>query len=68
MQAGYTDGEVNHLRAELLKGKDIIYQKSVKLAVAGETGAGKSALLNAILGVASLNIEVRPPRAHRLAY
>jgi ATPase subunit of ABC transporter with duplicated ATPase domains len=60
MNNGYKDGEAKHLRDEIVKGKEIKYQEAVKLAVAGDTGAGKSALLNAILGVINLNIEVRP--------
>jgi predicted GTPase len=41
-----------------VRSKNIPYQDDVKLAVAGDTGAGKSALLNAILGVLNLTIEV----------
>jgi hypothetical protein len=55
---GYKDEEANHLREQIVTGKKIKYQEAVKLAVAGDTGAGKSALLNAILGIINLNIEV----------
>jgi len=58
MNQGYKDDEAGHLRAEVINYKTITYQESVRLAVAGDTGAGKSALLNAILGVVNLNIEV----------
>jgi hypothetical protein len=60
MNEGYKDEEAKHLRSEVLSYKTVSYQETVQLAVAGDTGAGKSALLNAILGVVNLNIEVRP--------
>jgi hypothetical protein len=56
---GYSDEELTHLWNEVMRSKTIPYQGAVKLAVAGDTGAGKSALLNAILGVLNLTIEVR---------
>lgn len=59
---GYEDGEGIILRNEMMKHKHIPYQEKIQLAVAGDTGAGKSALLNAILGVLNLNIEVCPNR------
>lgn len=55
---GYQDNETKHLRAEVQRSKTINYQDAVRLAMAGDTGVGKSALLNAILGVINLNIEV----------
>jgi hypothetical protein len=55
---GYKDDEAKHLRKEIIEHKAIPYQEAVHLAVAGDTGVGKSALLNAILGVINLNIEV----------
>jgi len=55
---GYNDEEVNYLWNEVVKSTKIPYRDAVKLAVAGETGAGKSALLNALLGVLNLTIEV----------
>jgi ABC-type glutathione transport system ATPase component len=58
MQDGYSDKEAEHLRNEVVRSKTIKYQTAMKLAVAGDTGAGKSALLNSILGVINLNIEV----------
>ncbi|CAO2655631.1 Nn.00g044340.m01.CDS01 [Neocucurbitaria sp. VM-36] len=57
MRSGYKDKEATHLREEILNSRNILYQESVRLAVAGDTGAGKSALLNAIIGVVNLNIE-----------
>ena len=59
MNGGYKDDEAKHLRAEILNNKTIPYQDAVRLAVAGDTGVGKSALLNSILGVLNLTIEVR---------
>jgi hypothetical protein len=56
-QNGYNDEESSHLWNEIVS-KNIPYQDDIKLAVAGDTGAGKSALLNAILGVLNLTIEV----------
>jgi hypothetical protein len=58
IRSGYSDEEVIHLRNAMVKSKEISNQEVVRLAVAGDTGAGKSALLNAILGVLNLNIEV----------
>lgn len=58
MANGYDDDEAKHLRNEAIKYKTIPYQEAIHLAVAGDTGAGKSALLNAVLGVLNLNIEV----------
>jgi hypothetical protein len=55
---GYNDEELTLLWNEVVRGKKIPYQEAVKLAVAGDTGAGKSALLNSILGVLNLTIEV----------
>jgi hypothetical protein len=55
---GYTDDEASYLWSEVMKSNKIPYRDAVKVAVAGETGAGKSALLNAILGVLNLTIEV----------
>jgi hypothetical protein len=57
-QDGYNDEESSYLWNEIVRSKNIPYQDDVKLAVAGDTGAGKSALLNAILGVLNLTIEV----------
>lgn len=55
---GYNDDELKLLWNEVVRGRKIPYQEAVKLAVAGDTGAGKSALLNSILGVLNLTIEV----------
>jgi hypothetical protein len=55
---GYNDEELTLLWNEIVRGNKIPYQDAVKLAVAGDTGAGKSALLNSILGVLNLTIEV----------
>lgn len=58
-QNGHRDSEAARLRNEIIRKKNIKYQDSVRLAVAGDTGVGKSALLNALLGVLNLTIEVR---------
>lgn len=60
IQGGYKDAEAQHLRNEIISKKEIDYQDAVRLAVAGDTGVGKSALLNALLGVLNLTIEVYP--------
>jgi predicted GTPase len=66
-KGGYHDDETQHLWNEVMKSKIIPYQDAVKLAVAGDTGAGKSALLNAILGVLNLTIEVREAIQHTVS-
>lgn len=58
IRRGYDDEEAQRLRNEIIKKKSINYQDAVRLAVAGDTGVGKSALLNALLGVLNLTIEV----------
>jgi maltoporin len=55
---GYTDPEATHLRDEIISKKTMKNETAVRLAVAGDTGVGKSALLNALLGVLNLTIEV----------
>lgn len=58
MNNGYDDAEAKHLRKQILRNNKIPYQEVVRISVAGDTGAGKSALLNALLGVINLNVEV----------
>ena len=58
IQQGYEDDEAQRLRNEIIRKKTVNYQDAVRLAVAGDTGVGKSALLNALLGVLNLTIEV----------
>lgn len=59
IRSGYDDdAEATHLRKEILRNNKIPYQEVVRMSVAGDTGAGKSALLNALLGVVNLNVEV----------
>jgi len=58
IRKGYKDEEAQRLRTEIIRKNNINYQESVRLAVAGDTGVGKSALLNALLGVLNLTIEV----------
>jgi len=58
MNNGYDDAEAKHLRKQILRNNKIPYQEVVRISVAGDTGAGKSALLNALLGVVNLNVEV----------
>ncbi|KAI8935499.1 hypothetical protein NX059_008069 [Plenodomus lindquistii] len=57
VNSGYEDEEATHLRNDIVKTKKFKYQDVVRLAVAGDTGVGKSALLNAILGTVNLNPE-----------
>ncbi|KAJ4361430.1 hypothetical protein N0V95_001847 [Ascochyta clinopodiicola] len=57
IQSGYEDPEAQRLRKDIIRKKTIKYQDAVRLAVAGDTGVGKSALLNALLGVLNLTIE-----------
>ncbi|KAI4944142.1 hypothetical protein J4E91_008997 [Alternaria rosae] len=57
IRSGYDDAEATHLRKEVLRNNKIPYQEVVRMSVAGDTGAGKSALLNALLGVVNLNVE-----------
>ncbi|KAF3034625.1 hypothetical protein E8E12_006678 [Didymella heteroderae] len=57
MLDGYKDEEAIRLRNEIIRKMKINYQDAVRLAVAGDTGVGKSALLNALLGVLNLTIE-----------
>ncbi|KAI4618246.1 uncharacterized protein J4E87_007914 [Alternaria ethzedia] len=57
IRSGYDDAEAKHLREQILRNNKIPYQETVRISVAGDTGAGKSALLNALLGVVNLNVE-----------
>jgi len=58
IRSGYDDAEAKHLREQILRNNKIPYEETVRMSVAGDTGAGKSALLNALLGVVNLNVEV----------
>lgn len=58
INSGYDDDEAKHLLEEVKRYKTFKYQDAVRLAVAGDTGVGKSALLNAVLGKMNLTIEV----------
>jgi len=58
IEAGLEDEEATHLRAELQRKSKVPAQEIVRICLSGTSGAGKSALLNALLAVVNLNVEV----------
>lgn len=61
---GVSGEEATYLWNEILKNRNILYQKEIRIAVTGDTGTGKSATTNALLGedltpeVSLLSIEI----------
>lgn len=61
---GVSSEEATYLWNEILKNRSILYQKEIRIAVTGDTGTGKSATTNALLGedltpeVSLLSIEI----------
>jgi ATPase subunit of ABC transporter with duplicated ATPase domains len=61
---GVSSEEATYLWNEILKNRNILYQKEIRIAVTGDTGTGKSATTNALLGedltpeVSLLSIEI----------
>ncbi|RYN25087.1 hypothetical protein AA0117_g5211 [Alternaria alternata] len=47
---GVSSEEATYLWNEILKNRNILYQKEIRIAVTGDTGTGKSATTNALLG------------------
>jgi predicted GTPase len=47
---GVSGEEATYLWNEILKNRNILYQKEIQIAVTGDTGTGKSATTNALLG------------------
>lgn len=55
---GYIDLEVQHLLDEIKALLKIPYGQAVRLGLVGDTGVGKSAVLNGLLGIPNLTAEV----------
>ena len=61
---GVSGEEATYLWNEILKNRNILYQKEIRIAVTGDTGTGKSATTKALLGedltpeVSLLSIEI----------
>ena len=47
---GVSGEEATYLWNEIFKNRNILYQKEIRIAVTGDTGTGKSATTNALLG------------------
>ena len=47
---GVAGEEATYLWNEIIKNRDILYQDEIRIAVTGDTGTGKSATTNALLG------------------
>ncbi|CAN9258894.1 unnamed protein product [Alternaria alternata] len=47
---GVSGEEATYLCNEILKNRNILYQEEIRIAVTGDTGTGKSATTNALLG------------------
>ena len=61
---GVSGEEATYLWNKILKNRNILYQEEIRIAVTGDTGTGKSATTNALLGedltpeVSLLSIEI----------
>jgi GTPase SAR1 family protein len=58
-----TDAEFQYLSDRIKELQDIGYENVVGIAVTGDTGSGKSATVNSIIGEDGLTPEVSPPFA-----
>jgi GTPase SAR1 family protein len=63
---GVAGEEATYLWNEILKSRNISYQPEIRIAVTGDTGSGKSAFTNSLLGE-DLTLEVTLPQ-NRKAY
>lgn len=63
---GVAGEEATYLWNEIIKSRNISYQPEIRIAVTGDTGSGKSAFTNSLLGE-DLTLEVTLPQ-NRKAY
>jgi energy-coupling factor transporter ATP-binding protein EcfA2 len=54
----YLDDEAKHLFTEIVAHSTIPYEEVVRIGLIGDSGAGKSSLINSILGFPNLTLEV----------
>jgi len=55
---GYRDSQIKHILEQVKPKLKISYGQALRLRMVGDTGAGKSAALNLILGIPNLTVEV----------